>query len=147
MMNLTEKAAYLKGLAEGLKVSANDDMGKLVLAIIDAIDDITLTVADIEDELAETRAYIEEIDEDLGAVEEDVYEDEDNDDCDCGCCCGDDDFYEVECPACHETICLDEDMLSEGEIECPNCGTDLEFDFDEDDCDCCDCCDHEDKED
>ncbi|MBQ5885019.1 MAG: hypothetical protein IIW79_01225, partial [Clostridia bacterium] len=83
--------------------------------------------------------------EDLGAVEEDLYDDEDEDDCDC--CCGDEDFYEVECPACHETICLDEDMLCEGEIECPNCGTDLEFDFDEcdccgDDCDCdsdCDC--------
>ncbi|MEE1126622.1 MAG: hypothetical protein UHZ05_00075 [Acutalibacteraceae bacterium] len=144
MMNLTEKAAYLKGLAEGLKVNADDDMGKLVLALIDTIDDIALTVADLEDELAETRDYIEEIDEDLGAVEEDLYDDEDDDDCDC--CCGDDDFYEVECPACHETICLDEDMLCEGEIECPNCGTDLEFDFD-DECDCCcDCCDEGEEE-
>ena len=143
-MNLTEKAAYLKGLAEGLKVNADDDMGKLVLALIDTIDDIALTVADLEDELAETRDYIEEIDEDLGAVEEDLYDDEDDDDCDC--CCGDDDFYEVECPACHETICLDEDMRCEGKIECPNCGTDLEFDFD-DECDCCcDCCDEGEEE-
>ena len=144
-MNLTEKAAYLKGLAEGLNVNTDDDMGKLVLAIIDVIDDIALTVADLEDELAETRDYIEEIDEDLGAVEEDLYDDDDDDD-ECDCCCGDDDFYEVECPACHETICLDEDMLCEGEIECPNCGTDLEFDFD-DECDCgCDCCDEADED-
>ncbi len=139
-MNLTEKAAYLKGLAEGLKVNADDDMGKLVLAIIDAIEDISLSIADLEDELAETHDYIEEIDEDLGAVEEDLYDDDDDE---CDCCCGDDDFYEVECPACHETICLDEDMICEGEIECPNCGTELEFDFDDEDCDCCDCCDHE----
>ena len=144
-MNLTEKAAYLKGLAEGLNVNTDDDMGKLVLALIDVIDDIALTVADLEDELAETRDYIEEIDEDLGAVEEDLYDDDDDDD-ECDCCCGDDDFYEVECPACHETICLDEDMLCEGEIECPNCGTDLEFDFD-DKCDCgCDCCDEGEEE-
>ncbi len=144
-MNLTEKAAYLKGLAEGLNVNTDDDMGKLVLALIDVIDDIALTVADLEDELAETRDYIEEIDEDLGAVEEDLYDDDDDDD-ECDCCCGDDDFYEVECPACHETICLDEDMLCEGEIECPNCGTDLEFDFD-DECDCgCDCCDEADED-
>lgn len=144
-MNLTEKAAYLKGLAEGLNVNTDDDMGKLVLALIDVIDDIALTVADLEDELAETRDYIEEIDEDLGAVEEDLYDDDDDDD-ECDCCCGDDDFYEVECPACHETICLDEDMLCEGEIECPNCGTDLEFDFD-DKCDCgCDCCDEADED-
>lgn len=144
-MNLTEKAAYLKGLAEGLNVNTDDDMGKLVLALIDVIDDIALTVADLEDELAETRDYIEEIDEDLGAVEEDLYDDDDDDD-ECDCCCGDDDFYEVECPACHDTICLDEDMLCEGEIECPNCGTDLEFDFD-DECDCgCDCCDEADED-
>ena len=144
-MNLTEKAAYLKGLAEGLNVNTDDDMGKLVLALIDVIDDIALTVADLEDEPAETRDYIEEIDEDLGAVEEDLYDDDDDDD-ECDCCCGDDDFYEVECPACHETICLDEDMLCEGEIECPNCGTDLEFDFD-DECDCgCDCCDEADED-
>ena len=144
-MNLTEKAAYLKGLAEGLNVNTDDDMGKLVLALIDVIDDIALTVADLEDELAETRDYIEEIDEDLGAVEEDLYDDDDDDD-EYDCCCGDDDFYEVECPACHETICLDEDMLCEGEIECPNCGTDLEFDFD-DECDCgCDCCDEADED-
>ena len=144
-MNLTEKAAYLKGLAEGLNVNTDDDMGKLVLALIDVIDDIALNVADLEDELAETRDYIEEIDEDLGAVEEDLYDDDDDDD-ECDCCCGDDDFYEVECPACHETICLDEDMLCEGEIECPNCGTDLEFDFD-DECDCgCDCCDEADED-
>lgn len=139
MMTLTEKAAYLKGLAEGLKVNADEDMGKLILAIIDTLDDMALTVADIDDEIAEIRDYIEEIDEDLGAVEEDLYDDEDEDDCDC--CCGDEDFYEVECPACHETICLDEDMLCEGEIECPNCGTDLEFDFDECDCCCGDDCD------
>lgn len=145
MMNLTEKAAYLKGLAEGLKVSADNDMGKLVLAMIDAIDDIALSVADLEDELAEAHDYIEEIDEDLGAVEEELYCDDDDDDCDC--CCGDD-FYEVECPACHETICLDDDMIDEGEIECPNCGTELEFDFGDNECDC-DCCDHgsEEKED
>lgn len=141
MMNLTEKAAYLKGLAEGLKVTADDDMGKLVLAVIDAIDDIALSVADLEDELAEAHDYIEEIDEDLGAVEDELYGDYDNyDDDECDCCGGD--FYEVECPACHETICLDDDMIDEGEIECPNCGTELEFDFDDE----CDCCDHESEE-
>lgn len=141
MMNLTEKAAYLKGLAEGLKVTADDDMGKLVLAVIDAIDDIALSVADLEDELAEAHDYIEEIDEDLGAVEDELYGDyDDYDDDECDCCGGD--FYEVECPTCHETICLDDDMIDEGEIECPNCGTELEFDFDDE----CDCCDRESEE-
>ena len=41
----------------------------------------------------------------------------------------------MECPKCGDIICLDEDMLDEGEIDCPNCGEKLEFDF-EDSCDC-----------
>ena len=39
-------------------------------------------------------------------------------------------MYEVECPSCGDVICLDEDMLEEGEIACPNCGEMLEFDLD-----------------
>ena len=31
------------------------------------------------------------------------------------------------------SIYLDEDMVEEGEIDCPNCGEHLEFDIDEDD--------------
>ena len=58
----------------------------------------------------------------------------------------DDEVYEVTCPACNDIVYLDEDMLAEGEIACPNCGTNLEFDFDCD-CDCCDGdCDCDDKE-
>jgi hypothetical protein len=140
MMNLTEKSAYLKGLAEGMNIDGTDNQGKLMLALLDLIDDLSMTVADLEDELAEMAEQLDSVDEDLATLEDDFYDD---DDCDCDCCdCDDDDdFYEVECPACNDTIYVDEEMLLEGGIECPNCGTDLEFDLDEcdDDCDC-DCC-------
>ncbi|MBO4468382.1 MAG: hypothetical protein J5766_03685, partial [Clostridia bacterium] len=56
--------------------------------------------------------------------------------CDCDCDECDDELYEIECPECHDVIYLDDDMIDEGGIECPNCGTELEFDFD---CDCEDC--------
>ena len=36
-------------------------------------------------------------------------------------------FYEVTCPACENTITIDEDVLGLGSIECPNCGETLEF--------------------
>ena len=41
----------------------------------------------------------------------------------------------------NETICLSEDILLKGEMDCPNCGENLEFDFDGlcDDDDGCDC--------
>ena len=56
------------------------------------------------------------------------------------------DFFQVECPNCGETICVDDGILEDGSIDCPNCGTLLEFDFDDDCCcgdDDCDC-DHDD---
>ena len=86
-----------------------------------------------EDDVEELSAQVDEIDDDLGTVEEDLYGD---DECDCDD--EDEDFddtlYEVECPNCGDVICLDESMLDEGEIDCPNCGEKLEFDLDDLDC-------------
>ena len=129
MMTVTEKVAYLKGLAEGMKMDDSTNEGKLLLAIIDTLDDIALTVSDMEDSMTELAAQVDEIDDDLGAVEEDLYCDDD----DCDCDDDDEALYEVECPKCGDIICLDEDMLDEGEIDCPNCGEKLEFDFEEGD--------------
>lgn len=48
-----------------------------------------------------------------------------------GCCHHDEPvFYEVTCPACENTITIDEDVLALGKIDCPNCGEALEFDMD-----------------
>ena len=38
-------------------------------------------------------------------------------------------MYEIECPACHETIYLQESVILEGAVDCPNCGEPLEFDI------------------
>ena len=45
----------------------------------------------------------------------------------------DDELYEVVCPCCGDTICLNEGMLEEGSMNCPGCNELLEFDFDEED--------------
>ena len=131
-MTITEKVAYLRGLAEGMKLDSSTNEGKLTLAIIDTLDDIALTVSDLEDTVAELSAQVDEIDDDLGELEDEVYSD--------GCDDEDEDFddtlYEVESPSCGDIICLDEEMLDEGEIDCPNCGEKLEFDFEDGDCDC-----------
>lgn len=141
MMTVTEKAAYLKGLVEMAHFEAETDEVKIIKALVDVIDELALTVSDLEDEVAMLNEYIDEVDEDLGDLEEFVYEDDC--DCDCDCCdCDDDECFEVECPACGEAFCIDESALDEESIECPACGETLEFDFDDCDCDCdcgCDC--------
>ncbi len=128
-MTITEKAAYLRGLAEGLKMDADKPETKLINAIIDLLDDLTLTVSDLEDGLEILNEQVDAVDEDLDELEGFVYEDYDDDD-------GEDDYYEVECPKCGETICVDEGVLEDGNINCPSCNELLEFDID---CDCEEC--------
>lgn len=149
-MDICEKIAYIKGLAEGLALDDTTKEGKVLAAIIDLLGDITEEICDIEDGCDALLEQIDAVDEDLADLEEFVYEDDDDDDCDCcdcddDCCDCDDEVYEVECPACNDIIYLDAEMLEEDGMVCPNCGTDLEFDFDCCDCDC-DCCGEEETE-
>ena len=140
-MTVTEKAAYLRGLMEGLDLDEKKDETKIFKAMLDVIDDLSLTVSDLEDELALVTEQLDAVDEDLDELEGFVYDDDDYDDCDC---CDDEDLYEVECPACGETVYFTGEDIEIGFAECPACGEKLELEF-EDDCDCdCDCnCDCE----
>lgn len=141
-MDIIKKVAYVRGLADGLKIDESKDEAKILLAMLDILDELAEEVSYINDDMEELDEKIDEIDEDLYNLENDFY-DEDGCDCDCDCddeCDYDEDeendvFYEVTCPTCNETICLSEDVLLKGEMDCPNCGNSLEFDFDED-CDC-----------
>lgn len=141
-MDICEKIAYIKGLAEGLSLDETTKEGKVLVALIDLLGDITAEICDIEDACDDMSEQLDAVDEDLSNLEDIIYDDCDcdcdDDDCDCDCDCEDDGLYEIECPACNDIIYLDEEMLEEDGINCPNCGTPLEFDFD---CCCDDCCD------
>ena len=153
-MTVTEKVAYIKGLADGLNLDGKKEEVKVIKAIIDLLDDLAMSVSDLEEGLDVVSEQVDAVDEDLAELESYVY-----DDCDCDDCCDDEDeenpFYEVTCGACGQKLNVSEDVLLEGEIECPNCGELLEFDFsdlfDEDGC-CsedgctCGCCDVEDED-
>ena len=132
-MEIIEKVAYLKGLAEGMELDTGKKEGKLLAAIIDLLEDIALEIEDIEDEQAELADGLDAVSDDLEDVEDLVFEDWDEDD--------DEDEYEEDeldededcyattCPTCEETIYFDESILDEGEVICPNCGEKLEFDM------------------
>lgn len=145
-MSLSEKAAYIKGLADGLKLDETKDENKVIKELINiicnmsnAIDDMQLFTSDVMD-------TVEDMEETIAELEEHVYSiDNRYDDCDC-CDCDDDDvYYEATCPNCGEVINIEENVLLMGETKCPNCGEELEFDFSELDDDCCDCHDEEDE--
>ena len=133
-MTNTEKVAYIRGLAEGLELDDSKKEVKVLNAIIDLLDDLAMSLADLEDGYSDMADQLDAVDEDVGSLEDDFYGDDEDDEDDEDTC-----YYEVTCPNCHETICLSEDIIEDGQMDCPNCGETLEFDIDECDDDGCDC--------
>ena len=148
-MTVSEKVAYLKGLADGLGIKDSTNEGKLMLAVIDVLesmaDDLEAVDAHAKDlsdsisDINEDMEYLEDLcigdidDDDEGYDEVDV---EDDADVPCtGCCgsCGDEQEYEVTCPKCGETITVFEEDLDFGSIRCHKCDAELEFDMSPDD--------------
>lgn len=134
-MKNTERVSYIRGLAEGLELDENKKEVKVLNAIIDLLDDMALSMSELEDNVNDIADQLDAVDEDLGSLEDDFYDDGDEDAEDAD---EDDDdsetYYEVTCPHCNETVSISEDLAQEGKIECPNCGETIEFDAD----DCCD---------
>ena len=132
-MTLNERAAYIKGLAEGVELDASTKEGKIINALIELVSDMADEIAEISDQIDTVHAYCEELDEDLGGVEEILLENEEDDYDDDGDCCNcdeecdlyDEDFFEVECPSCGETVCFDGSIDPE-ELSCPAWGEKLE---------------------
>ena len=69
-MTITEKTAYLKGLLEGMEIDLSTKEGKLFAAIIEALDDIALSVADLDDEVGAINDEMDMMEESLDAIDE-----------------------------------------------------------------------------
>ncbi len=134
-MNITEKVSYIKGLAEGLNLDETTKEGKVLLAMLDVLKDIAYQVEDIDNDLNDMADVVGDLDDAVLELEEEVYGE-----CECGhghdhecdCDCDDEeDFYEITCPKCNNSITVDFDVIAAGGILCPNCGEPLEFDLSE----------------
>ena len=141
-MTLNERASYIKGLCDGMELDTTSKEGKVIAALVELVSEMAIEIEDLENAVDELNEYIEEIDEDLGDVEEILCEDDECDDeyeCDGDCCncdeeceLADDEYFEVECPACGEVVCFDESIDPE-DLACPACGEKFECIIDEDD--------------
>lgn len=143
-MKLTEKMSYLQGLLDGLDVDASTKEGKALLQMADVMQEMVMYVEDLQAQVDELTELCDILDEDLGSVEDDLYDFDECSDCD-ECDCDDDyydddddyefdeddELYEVTCPSCGDTILLDESIIDEGSMNCPNCNELLEFDYDD----------------
>ena len=111
-MNLTEKAAYIKGLTDGLELDTTTKEGKILAALLDLVNEMAQEITDVQDDIKDIdedldylNDYVEELDDDLQAVEdfldeeveldEDDLDDEDWDDED-----WDDEGCDGNCDSC-----------------------------------------------
>ena len=147
-MTINEKAAYLKGLMEGQQLDTEKAEGKMIAAMVDLLGDVTKKLTNVEDTTIAISDELDEIEEDLDAIEdfimdedEDDYEDEEDFDDyeeedfeEEGFDFGDEDttIYEVKC-ICGNVIAFDEETLEAGSIVCDKCGETLEFSFEDED--------------
>ena len=130
MSELTDRVAFLRGLAEGMQLDESKPESKLILKMLDVMDEMAKDNDDLHKALDELNEYMESIDEDLSDMEEDIYgdasdrddkgdgEDGDNGDED------DEDERTVEyaCPYCGEVMVFDVERFDfDEDYLCPNC--------------------------
>ena len=133
-MTITEKTAYLKGLADGLGVDPQSKEGKLWSALNDLLCDIAHELENLHetdrgqaqalDGLADEVSLLEDICDGMDERDYEKIDDEDDDDLSY-----DGVVYDATCPVCGEEISFDEETLETGSIQCPKCGETLEFDL------------------
>lgn len=145
-MKLTEKMSYLQGLIDGLDIDKSTKEGRVLLQMSEVMAEMVLYIDDLQSQVDELTELCDILDEDLGEVEQELYDFEECEEC--GECFDDeedfddddedefgfddeDELYEVTCPTCGDTILVDEGMIDEGSINCPNCNELLEFDYED----------------
>ena len=126
-MTVTERVAYVRGLFEGLEINVDKKEGRLFKEIIALLEDMALSITDLEEENEALQGV-------LDAMIEDLYDDDDSYDEEEITADGmgydpDNELFEVVCPSCGEEIFIDEATLEQGNISCPACGEELEFDM------------------
>ena len=130
---MKEKAAYLKGLIEGLGIDETTTEGKVIKVMSELLGELAEAVDGIDEDVSRVYDQINDISEELEDLEADLYEDDDEDDDeddepeeddadeDDNADVAGEPYYEVACPACGKTVYVSEDDLDAGEAICPSC--------------------------
>ena len=75
-MEILEKVAYMKGLAEGIGLDVKSKEGKLISVMIGILEEVGLSIEDLEENTVTLGEEIDALSDDLSDVEQLVFEDE-----------------------------------------------------------------------
>ena len=118
---MKEKAAYLKGLIDGLGIDESTKEGKVIKAMSELLSEMAETVDSIDEDVTHAYDQINDLSEELEDLEADLYEEDDAEDeeeeddsddeteADDNADVAGEPYYEVACPACGKTVYVSED--------------------------------------
>ncbi|HWQ75470.1 MAG TPA: AraC family transcriptional regulator [Syntrophomonas sp.] len=127
LRDMSEKVSYLQGLTEGLNITDSSPQGKIISGMLNVMNEMAEELSLMQQDFAEIKEYIENIDDDLFELEESVLDEEE--------------FTQIKCRNCGEKLLLERDILDDDdhiEVICPRCNevvyiNDGSFDFYNDD--------------
>ena len=133
MSTLTDRTAYLRGLAEGMGIDKEKNENRLILELLNVVDEMAQKINELEGDLDDLDEYVESIDGDLGDMEEVLFGEDDDEradcedeDCDCeecsGCDMDADEPLDFDCPHCGKTLQIKaSDIDFDNSPLCPSC--------------------------
>lgn len=149
-MTISEKVAYLKGLAEGLGLDTEKSKeAKLISVMVGILEEVGLSIDDLEENALALGEEIDALSDDLAEIETFFAPDSDDEHGHHhhhhhggGCGCGGDDmddfsfggdegFPVLDCPNCEAPIQIDEDVLETGTVVCDACQGRFTLDFED----------------
>lgn len=124
MKYISEKVAYTKGLAQGLGLSDESNEGKVLIQVLDILDDVVDALHGIAEAQEDLESFVEEIDEDLGDLEEFVADEDfsEEDDWDEDDDWDEEEYYEINCPECGNIYFTEFEAFEMDAVSCPECG-------------------------
>lgn len=140
-MTLSEKVAYLKGVAAGSGFAPEKSPeGKLISIMMDILEHMALNAEENDDSIQALADQLDDVSDSLAMVEDYVYsedfdfddedDDEDVDDAEEALAALEEDgFFELECPNCSDILMVDKSVLDAGTVACPGCGQEFEIEI------------------
>ncbi len=120
MSKLTDRASYLKGLAEGMKLNIEKDANRLIVEIIQLLNETTDRLDAVEEELEDMDSYMADMEGDVAALKDRLFGEDDpeiRDEFD-----DEDERITYPCPSCGKILQFrTKDVDFSEDYRCPSC--------------------------